>query len=57
MSALGKLQREFAPLIAKLILYAYECGYEVTVGHFYRCGDCKIGKERLAKISNIHNFI
>ena len=44
MSALGKLQREFAPLIAKLILYAYECGYEVTVGHFYRCGDCKIGK-------------
>lgn len=33
---LGQKQRLFSKLIAELVLWAYEQGYEVTVGDFYR---------------------
>jgi len=33
---LGDKQRKFTLMIAKLIIYAYEQGYELTVGDFYR---------------------
>ena len=41
--SLRKKQSKFARMIADLILYAYENGYELTFGHAYRCQDCKVG--------------
>lgn len=43
---LGNKQRKFAKMIAELILWAYEQGYEVSLGHALRCEDCKIGRSR-----------
>jgi len=45
MSALIKRQHEFAVQAAKLILEAAKAGYLVTLGHAYRCQDCKTGKK------------
>ncbi len=42
--SLRKKQSEFAYYIARLILYAYKNGYEVTFGYATRCADCKVGK-------------
>jgi hypothetical protein len=45
---------DFARKISVLKLVAVEMGYEITLGHAYRCRDCKVGsefslhKERLA---------
>jgi len=36
METLGQHQRRFLPLVAKLIAYAYEQGYELTAGEMYR---------------------
>ncbi len=33
---LGEKQRVFVPLLAKLIVYAYDSGYELTLGEAYR---------------------
>ena len=33
---LGQMQRKFTLMVAKLITYAYEQGYELTVGDAYR---------------------
>jgi hypothetical protein len=33
---LGQKQRRFTRMIAELIIWAYENGYEATVGDFYR---------------------
>jgi D-alanyl-D-alanine carboxypeptidase len=33
---LGEQQRLFTKLIAELILWAYSCGYELTLGEAYR---------------------
>ena len=33
---LGQLQRRYLPMVAKLIQYAYEQGYELTAGELYR---------------------
>ena len=33
---LGDKQRRFTKMLAKLILWAYQNGYEITVGDFYR---------------------
>lgn len=32
-------------MASKLIQYAYEIGYEVTLGHAWRCQDCPTGSE------------
>ena len=56
---LGDKQRKFTRLIAELILWAYEQGYEITMGHAYRCFDCKVGsryslhKDKLALDINL----
>lgn len=34
--SLGNEQRKFAPMFARLILYAYDMGYEVTLGDLFR---------------------
>jgi hypothetical protein len=34
--ALGHLQRRFPPLVAKLLVWAYANGYEITFGECYR---------------------
>ena len=36
MSRLGTLQRKFPPLVAELIQFAYEQGYEITFGDAFR---------------------
>jgi hypothetical protein len=33
---LAKTQRQFSKAVALLILYAYQIGYEVSLGHAYR---------------------
>lgn len=54
MPSLRERQSEFAAMVAVLILWGKEQGYEMTFGHAYRCEDCQIGmknslhKERLA---------
>jgi hypothetical protein len=35
MSVLGELQRKFPLMVAKLIIYAYDLGYEITFGESY----------------------
>lgn len=56
---LGDKQRKFTRMLAELILWAYEQGYEITLGHAYRCFDCKVGgryslhKDRLAQDLNL----
>ncbi len=39
-------QATFARMVALLILQAGVLGYEVTFGHAYRCGDCKVGLDK-----------
>ena len=41
----GQKQRFFAKHAARLILKAYELGYEVSLGHAFRCIDCHIGRK------------
>lgn len=41
---LGQKQRRFSRMIAELILWAYDQGYEVTLGHALRCEKCRTGK-------------
>ena len=42
---LGDKQRLFAKLVPRLIDKAHELGYEVTLGHAFRCQDCHVGAE------------
>ena len=42
---LGNKQRKFTKMIAELILWAYEEGYEITLGHSMRCQDCPVGRK------------
>ena len=44
---LGDKQRKFTLMIGKLIVFAYEQGYELTVGDFYR--DTRLHGEHGAK--------
>jgi hypothetical protein len=34
--SLGNLQRQFPPMIAKLVIFSYEAGYQMTFGEAYR---------------------
>lgn len=43
--SLGNKQRKFSLMIAQLIVWAYEQGYEVTLGHALRCPDCPVGRK------------
>ena len=43
---LGNKQRKFTKMIAELILWAYDEGYEITLGHALRCQDCPVGREK-----------
>jgi len=43
--SLGNKQRKFSLMIAQLIVWAYEQGYEVTMGHALRCVDCPVGRK------------
>jgi len=40
---LGKKQEEFARLLPYLLLHAHNLGFQVRIGHVYRCPDCKVG--------------
>lgn len=40
---LGQKQRKLTRMIAELILWAYEQGYEISLGHALRCQDCRTG--------------
>jgi len=42
---LGDKQRKFTRMIAKLIEFAYEEGYELTFGDAYRYPDCPYGRK------------
>lgn len=42
---LGQKQELFAYHSARLILRAYEKGYQVRLGHALRCFDCPIGRK------------
>ena len=56
---LGNKQRKFTKMIAELILFAYDQGYEITLGHALRCDSCPVGrmkslhKEKLAVDLNL----
>ena len=43
--SLGNKQRKFTKMIAELILFAYDNGYEITLGHALRCRDCPVGRK------------
>jgi len=54
--SLGNKQREFTLMIAKLIIWAYEQGYEITVGDFWahdRHKDDSFHYKRLAADLNL----
>jgi len=42
--SLREKQSRFAYLASLLILYAYARGYEVTLGHAWRCEACPVGR-------------
>jgi hypothetical protein len=44
--SLRQKQSKFALMVAELIQYAYEQGYEITLGHAYRCSDCSVGHKK-----------
>jgi len=43
--SLGNKQRQLTKMIAELILWAYDEGYEITLGHALRCQDCPVGRK------------
>ena len=43
---LGDKQRKFTKMIAELILFAYDQGYEITLGHALRCDCCPVGRKQ-----------
>ncbi len=56
---LGQKQRLFTKLIAELITWAYDNGYELTVGDFYRDSRAfgAMGKKKLYSASNSNHKI
>jgi len=38
-------QAKFSLMVAQLIIFAYNKGHEIALGHAYRCDDCPIGAE------------
>jgi len=46
METLREKQSKFALMASRLIMKAFEMGYEVTFGHAYRCADCPVGHKR-----------
>lgn len=42
---LGAKQELFSIMIAQLIVWAYEQGYKVRLGHAMRCRDCPVGRK------------
>jgi len=43
--ALAPKQYEFAQMLDLLTAYIRFKGYRYTIGHVYRCADCKVGKK------------
>jgi hypothetical protein len=43
---LGEKQEKFTLMIARLIIRAYQMGYQIRLGHALRCQDCKTGKAK-----------
>ena len=43
---LRQQQAKFAHMVALLILFAEQRGYEVTISHVLRCEDCPVGAKR-----------
>ena len=41
---LGKKQEKFAYMLTQLLVYIHEQGYQVRIGHVYRCMICKTGR-------------
>ena len=51
VETLGQKQRRFTRMVADLIIYAYDNGYELSFGQAVRCDECKVGiKNSLHKI-------
>lgn len=42
---LGEKQEKFSRMIAELLLWVYDQGYQIRIGHALRCRDCKTGSE------------
>ncbi|MBX2809491.1 MAG: hypothetical protein KTR20_12775 [Cellvibrionaceae bacterium] len=42
---LGKKQELFSRLLVKLMAYAFDCGYEMRLGHALRCQNCPVGRK------------
>jgi len=42
---LGEKQELFAILIAQLVVWIYEQGYKVRLGHALRCQNCPVGRK------------
>ena len=42
---LGSEQRRFTLMLSQLVMWAYDQGYEITLGHAMRCDDCKVGRK------------
>jgi len=46
---LGEKQRVFTRLlVSRLLPRAYELGFEITLGHAFRCADCLTGRKSSA---------
>lgn len=45
MSELLDKQMKFTRMAAELILWAYEQGYTITLGHAFRCEKCHTGRK------------
>lgn len=42
---LGKKQEKFSRMLVYLLVYIHSKGYNVRMGHVFRCDDCNTGKE------------